>query len=165
MHTDITTTHLSYSRVTSPAALFMTTLDDMAPEEQVVHNVIPLKDKMPRLGFSDVHCKAKHSLTVTFVSQTLCILMSNFLLQDWWRHRCHSLQLWEGSRQREGVYSYLCWDFRSCESSSGKYSLQCRAVAPRTHKSCLVFAENWPQIRFTIYTWCFLKAYTNIFLH
>lgn len=45
----------------------MTTLDDMAPEEQVVHNVIPLKDKMPRLGFSDVHRKAKSSLTVTFV--------------------------------------------------------------------------------------------------
>lgn len=45
----------------------MTTLDDMAPEEQVAHNVIPLKDKMPLLGFSDVHRKAKSSLTVTFV--------------------------------------------------------------------------------------------------
>lgn len=65
--THITGTHLSHSRVTSPAALFMTTLDDMAPEEQVVHNVIPLKDKMPLLGFSDVHRKAKSSLTVTFV--------------------------------------------------------------------------------------------------
>lgn len=66
-NTHITTTHLSHSRVTSPAALFMTTPDDMAPEEQVVHNVIPLNDKMPLLGFSDVHCKAKRSLTVTFV--------------------------------------------------------------------------------------------------
>lgn len=65
--THIVATHLSHSRMTSPAALFMTTLDDMAPEEQVVHNVIPLKDKMPLLGFSDVHCKAKSSLTVTFV--------------------------------------------------------------------------------------------------
>ena len=54
-------THLSRSRVSGPAALFMTTLDDMAPEEQVVHNVIPLKDKMPPLGFSDVPCKAKSS--------------------------------------------------------------------------------------------------------
>lgn len=66
-YTHITTTHLTHSRVTGPAALFMTTLDDMAPEEQVVHNVIPLKDKMPPLGFSDVHRKAKSSLTVTFV--------------------------------------------------------------------------------------------------
>ena len=66
-HTHITATHLSHSRVTSLAALFMTTLDDMAPEEQVVHNVIPLKDKMPPLGFSDVQRKAKSSLTVTFV--------------------------------------------------------------------------------------------------
>ncbi len=48
-------------------ALFMTTPGDMAPEEQVVHNVIPLKDKMPPLGFSDVHRRAKSSLTVTFV--------------------------------------------------------------------------------------------------
>lgn len=50
-----------------PAALFVTTLDERAPEEQVVHNVIPLKDKMPRPGFSDVHGKAKRGLTVTFV--------------------------------------------------------------------------------------------------
>lgn len=57
-HTDRTMTHLSHCTVTSPAALFMTTPDDMAPEEQVVHNVIPLKDKMPRPGFSDVHRKA-----------------------------------------------------------------------------------------------------------
>lgn len=53
--------------VTGPAALFMTTPADMAPEEQVVHNAIPLKDKMPPLGFSDVHGKAKSSPTVTFV--------------------------------------------------------------------------------------------------
>ncbi len=51
IHTAITVTDLSNSRVTSPTALFMTTLDDMAPEEQVVHNVIPLKDKMSSLFF------------------------------------------------------------------------------------------------------------------
>lgn len=45
----------------------MTTADGTAPEEQVVHNVIPLKDKMPPLSFSDVHRKAKSSLTATFV--------------------------------------------------------------------------------------------------
>lgn len=45
----------------------MKTADDTAPEEQVVHNVIPLKDKMPPLSFSDVHRKAKSSLTATFV--------------------------------------------------------------------------------------------------
>lgn len=60
-------THFSPSRVTSPAAMFMKTADDKAPEEQVVHNVIPLKDKMPPLRFSDVHRKAKSSLTATFV--------------------------------------------------------------------------------------------------
>lgn len=60
-------THFSPSRVTSPAALFMKTADDTAPEEQVVHNVIPLKDKMPPLRFSDVQRKAKSSLTATFV--------------------------------------------------------------------------------------------------
>lgn len=53
--------------MTGPAALFVTTLDERAPEEQVVHNVIPLKDKMPRPGFSDVHGKAQRGLTVTFV--------------------------------------------------------------------------------------------------
>lgn len=62
-----TGTHFSLSRVTRPAALFMTTADGTAPEEQVVHNVIPLKDKMPPLSFSDVHRKAKSSLTATFV--------------------------------------------------------------------------------------------------
>ena len=46
-----TRSHLSHSRLTSPTALFMTTLDDMAPEEQVIHNVIPLKDKMPLWDF------------------------------------------------------------------------------------------------------------------
>lgn len=45
----------------------MTRADDTAPEEQVVYNVIPLKDKMPPLSFSDVHRKAKSSLTATFV--------------------------------------------------------------------------------------------------
>lgn len=45
----------------------MTTADGNAPEEQVVHNVIPLKDKMPPLSFSDVHRKAKSSLTATLV--------------------------------------------------------------------------------------------------
>lgn len=66
-HTRITTTHASHRRATSPAALFMTTLDGMAPEEQVVHNAIPLKDKMSRLGFSDVHRKAKRGPAVTLV--------------------------------------------------------------------------------------------------
>lgn len=47
--------------------MFMKRADDRAPEEQVVHNVIPLKDKMPPLSFSDVHRKAKSSLTATFV--------------------------------------------------------------------------------------------------
>lgn len=66
-HKHIAGTHLFHCRVTSPMALFATTLDDMAPEEQVVHNVIPLKDKMPLLAFSDVHHKTKSSLTATFV--------------------------------------------------------------------------------------------------
>lgn len=57
-HKHIAGTHLFHCRVTSPMALFATTLDDMAPEEQ---------DKMPLLAFSDVHHKAKSSLTATFV--------------------------------------------------------------------------------------------------
>lgn len=54
-HTNGSVTHPS----DSPAASFMTSLDDTAPEEQVVHNVIPLKDEI---------CSAKQrSLTATFV--------------------------------------------------------------------------------------------------
>ena len=37
----------------------MTTLDDMAPEEQVVHNVIPLKDKMPPPGLFRCAARSK----------------------------------------------------------------------------------------------------------
>lgn len=83
-HPHITRTRLSQSRVTGPAALFVTTLDERAPEEQVVHNVIPLKDKMPRPGFSDVHGKAKREAWqwhLSGVSQTLHILMSDSLLK------------------------------------------------------------------------------------
>lgn len=47
--------------------MFLKTADDTAAEEQVVHNVIPLKDKMPPPRFSDVHRKAKSSLTATFL--------------------------------------------------------------------------------------------------
>lgn len=42
-------------------------LDDMTPEEQVVNNVSPLKDRCLHCICPDVHSKAKRSPTAAFV--------------------------------------------------------------------------------------------------
>lgn len=122
----------------------MTTLDDMAPEEQVVHNVIPLKDKMPLLGFSDVHRKAKSSLTVTFVrcqsdaSQTDVQLFYCRTAEDTTATQSVS------ERDHAGNVDFILL----CSQVLGVVDIfrqnatkESRALAPKTQKSCLCFLK------------------------
>lgn len=111
----------------------MTTLDDMAPEEQVVHNVIPLKDKMPLLGFSDVHCKAKSSLTVTFVR-----CQSDFLHCSTAEDAAATQAVSRRDQAGNADFILLFSGFGSCGCAK-----EIRAAeAPRTRTSCLCFLKN-----------------------